>query len=345
MIPRARVLASVERREYDRIPIKHLAVGEVDEMLLRHFGLKEHYDLLDTLGHDFREVGPRYCGPKMGDSVSEEGVISASVWGFAIRSQRPGAEYPLAEATAVSDLDRFSFPTPEWYDYSTMAEQCNQHSNYARILGYCEGDFINSISSLRSYELVLMDIATRDPAYLELVHRRFEFMYEHLRRGLEAAEGQIEFVHFGDDLGTQEGILMSPTTFRGIFGEPYREMMDLTHRHGARTMMHVCGSVVGMIPTLIDLGLDVLDVVQTNAVGMNLEALKRDFGRDLTFAGTMCVQRVIPFATPAEVRAEVEWRLELFSEGGLIIGPSHTLHVDSPLENVLEMYRAAGGLR
>jgi uroporphyrinogen decarboxylase len=169
-------------------------------------------------------------------------------------------------------------------------------------------------------------------------------MYEHIEKGLEAAGGEIEFVHFGDDLGTQEGILMSPKTFRDIYGRPYGAMMDLAHRHGARTMMHVCGSVVGMIPTLIDLGLDVLDVVQTNAVGMELAGLKQQFGRDLSFAGTMCVQKVIPFGTPAQVRAEVEKRIELFSEGGLIIGPSHTLHVDSPLENILEMYRAAGGL-
>ena len=58
----------------------------------------------------------------------------------------------------------------------------------------------------------------------------------------------------------------------------------------------------------------------------------------------VCVQKVIPFGTPAQVLAEVQRRLKLFSEGGLIIGPSHTLHVDSPLENIVAMYQAAGGL-
>jgi uroporphyrinogen decarboxylase len=109
-------------------------------------------------------------------------------------------------------------------------------------------------------------------------------------------------------------------------------------------MMHVCGSVAGMIPTLMDIGLDILDVVQTNAVGMELEGLQRRFGERLCFAGTMCVQKVLPFESPAEVRAEVRRRRELFAAGGLIFGPSHQLQPDTPLANILEMYRAAGGL-
>jgi uroporphyrinogen decarboxylase len=109
-------------------------------------------------------------------------------------------------------------------------------------------------------------------------------------------------------------------------------------------MMHVCGSSVQFIPALIEDGLDVLDVVQTNAAGMDLAALKQRFGRHLAFAGTMCVQKVLPFGTPAQVRMETQQRLELFADGGLIFGPSHQLQPDTPLENILTMYAAAGGL-
>ncbi len=345
MKARERVLASIERKAFDRLPIKHQAEDKVNEMLLRHFGLREHQDLLNRLGHDFREVGPVYCGPDTGWLHPGQKVYTAGVWSAIIRRQRPGVELPLADIESVAELRRFTFPTADLYVYSTIASQCEQNQDYARVLGYCEMDLINSLSGERGYEQVLMDIATRNPVYLELVQRRFEFIYEHARRALEAAPRQIELVHLGDDLGTQQGLLLSPATFRDVFGAPYRAIFDLIHRHGARSIMHICGSIAGMLPTLIDLGLDVLDVVQTNAAGMDIERLHREFGRYLTFSGTMCVQHVIPFGTPAQVKAEVEKRQHLFRDGGLIIGPSHLLQPDSPLENILMMYRTAGGLQ
>lgn len=344
MKPRERVSASIERKTFDRIPIKHLAVGEIDDMLCRHFQVEKYMELLDVLGNDFRDVSPRCLDPELAVENVKYGHVAAVVWERFFRRQRPDAELPLAGVSTMDDLARLTFPEADLYDYSGLEEQCRQYEDYSLILGYCAVDFLNGLGMMRGFDQVFLDIGSRDPVFLELVERRFRFMFEHIRCGLEAAGGLIDFVHLGDDLGSQEGLLLSPNTFLELFGEKYRAIMDLTHRNGARVMMHVCGSIVGMIPTLIDLGLDVLDVVQTNAVGMDLSDLKREFGRELTFSGTMCVQKVIPFGTPAEVREEVLKRLDLFRDGGLIFGPSHQLQADSPLENILEMYRAAGGI-
>jgi uroporphyrinogen decarboxylase len=343
---RDRVLGSVERGSFDRLPIKHLAVFEVDELLSQRLQTETYDELLDAVGHDFREVGPAYRGPPMEGlrGGGEHGIISGVVWARAVQEQAPGAGLPLSTASSVSDLDRFTFPSTDWFDYSRIREQCLTYDAHARILGYCEMDFVNGLSGQLGFERVFLGIGARDPMFLELVARRFQFVHEHLRKGLEAGDGLIDFVHLGEDLGSQQELLFSPTTFLSLFGQQYRALMDLAHQHGARVMMHVCGSVAKMIPTLIDLGLDVLDVVQTNAVGMDLVRLREEFGRDLCFAGTVCVQKTIPFGTPAQVRAAVQQRLDLFKDGGLIIGPSHQLQVDSPIKNVLEMYRAAGGL-
>ena len=135
------------------------------------------------------------------------------------------------------------------------------------------------------------------------------------------------------------GLLISPKGLDELFAVKYKATFDLIHKYGARAMMHICGSIrkliprlidLGLsirklIPRLIDLGLDVLDVVQTNAVDMNLEDLERDAKGKLTYAGTMCVQDVLPHKKPAEVRQEVKRPLELFSDGGLVICPSHQL--------------------
>ena len=81
MLARDRVIASIEHKTFDRIPIKHLAVSEVDDMLMRYFNFEAYDDLLDILGHDFREIQPRYCGSDLDGSWEyEHGVVSAFVW-------------------------------------------------------------------------------------------------------------------------------------------------------------------------------------------------------------------------------------------------------------------------
>jgi len=76
-----------------------------------------------------------------------------------------------------------------------------------------------------------------------------------------------------------------------------------------------------------------------------VDALKRDFGQNLAFSGSMCVQTILPFGTVEDVVRETRWRMELFRDGGLILGPTHAIQVFTPIENILAMYRTAGGLR
>jgi len=118
----------------------------------------------------------------------------------------------------------------------------------------------------------------------------------------------------------------------------------MVHRYGAKTMMHSCGSVRMFIPRLIELGLDILDVVQVSAAGMDIRELRSEYGDHLCFCGSMDVQGFLVTGTVEDIKQEVKLRQELFPDGGLILGPSHTIEPDVPLENILAMYRAAGSL-
>jgi hypothetical protein len=77
---------------------------------------------------------------------------------------------------------------------------------------------------------------------------------------------------------------------------------------------------------------------------MALDGLQRDFGRDLTFSGSMCVQTILPFGSVDDVVRKTRWRMELFKNGGLILGPTHAIQIFTPIENILAMYRTAGSL-
>jgi len=357
-----RVLRCIERRGIDRLPVRHEAEPPINKSLMEHAGLsteglsnvwassrKSLYPLLEWLGDDFRYVEPEYVGPELRtyDDGSSEGL-----WGerYKMINYGPG-EYseaivlPFAEVTDPARLDDFRWPSPDWYDYSTIKSQAEAVAQYA-VVGGDAGfmDLINGTARTRGVEQVLLDIATRDPVYLEIIDRRCEFFYEQARRILEAAEGTIDILHMGDDWGSQNGPLISPAAYREIYMPRYRRINDLIHSFGARSMVHICGSTRDLLPDIIETGFDIYDVVQVSAAGMGIEGLKRDFGDAITFAGTLCVQTTLPHGTVEDVRREVALRQELFADGGLILGPTHAIQAYTPIENILEMYRAAGSL-
>ncbi len=141
-----------------------------------------------------------------------------------------------------------------------------------------------------------------------------------------------------------EGLPRRSYPFERHFAPKYGAYFAMVHRHGARTMMHMCGTVWPFLDRLIELGLDVYDVVQPTTPENDIGRLAARFGDRLLFQGSMDVQRELVFGSPEDVRREVRRRLGLFPRGGLVFGPSHAVQAGSPLENVLAMYREAGSL-
>jgi len=348
---RERVLRAIERRGPDRLPVFYQATPEVDAALCAHLGVPDREALLTLLGQDMRHVGPRYVGPERRTfpDGSREGLWGERyrevVYGDGLGTYPEASYLPFAEIDSVEALRDYPFPSADWYDYDGIAAQCEAQGEYAI---YCGGagqpDFMNGIARCRGVERVLYDVGTEDAVFRRLVEERFRFFYEVTERTLQAAGGRIDVVHTGEDLGTQRGPTISLRSFDRLFAPYYREYWAMAHRYGARTMLHSCGSVRAFLPRLIELGLDILDVVQVAAEGMALDGLQRDFGRDLTFSGTMCVQTVLPHGTVADVERETRLRMEGFAAGGLILGPTHAVQVLTPLENILAMYRVAGSM-
>ena len=203
---------------------------------------------------------------------------------------------------------------------------------------------MNTIGRMRGLQQVYEDLLTENAAFMELLDARFRFYYGLHESVLEAAAGLIDIIHVGEDLGNQNGPMISMEVFDRHFAPRYKALFDLAHRHGAKTMMHMCGCVVDFLPRLIELGLDIQDVVQPTTPEMDIAHLQSYFGDRLHFCGSMCVQTVLPFGNVAEVEREVRRRLVLFPKGGLFLGPTHAIQVGTPVENILALYRTAGSL-
>lgn len=144
----------------------------------------------------------------------------------------------------------------------------------------------------------------------------------------------------GTDFGTQDSQFCSIETFRELWLPYYRRMNDWIHSHTTwKIFKHSCGSVLPIIPGLIDAGFDILNPVQVSAKNMDIKYLKGEFGRDLVFwGGGIDTQRILPTATPEEIRTHILQQCEVLGkDGGFIFNAVHNIQANVPIQNVVAM--------
>lgn len=367
MTPRDRVRAALSHTQPDFTPCDYFATPEIHQSLLQHFGLEtqqgavaamggsasvlEDCRVAERLGTDIRYINPPYIGPPL-PKFDDGSAIN--LWG--IRRRPVKNEYgdyaePIeavyATWTTVEEVQRFPWPDPDWFDYSAIPALCAQYPDAAIATGGTHvQDFINGIAFGRGVEQVLLDIATENPVFLAIVERRQRFYLAQIERTLSAARGRIDLVYCGDDLGTQRGLLISPASFDRLFAAKKKELFDLAHAYGAKVSHHCCGSSRALIPRFVDCGMDAIQTIQMRAVGMNPYELKKDFGGQIALHGAVDVQGWLQQSTPAAIETEINRLMdEVGLGGGYILAPSHCIQPDTPLENVLAVYRTVAKRR
>lgn len=345
--------------EPDRVPLDYWAVPETTERLLEVLGLQDKDQLLQELGVDVRYVRPCYTEGDYeeqldgslhrrlpdGTFVDIWGVVRKRVsWGMG--SYLEVVKSPLAEAESVGEIEDHPWPDPRTFDFHSVSEQCYRYRESAII---CTGDRLTTRASvfklamyLRGMDRLLMDLVVNPGLVEALLGKLLEFHLEYNRRIFEAAADHIDIFMLGDDFGTENGPMISPDMFRRFFKPALKELVQVGKEFDLKVMLHSCGGVRELIPDFIDIGLDILNPIQTQAKGMDPKRLKADFGRDLCFHGSVDVQRTLPFGSTEQVRAEVRERIETLGQGGgFILAPAHNLQPDIPVENILAMYQAA----
>jgi uroporphyrinogen decarboxylase len=367
MTPRERVRTALAHSEPDFTPCDYFASPEIQQGLLKYFKLGDGTDsehgaadgasgsgsaaLLERLGTDLRYIQPPYIGPPL--RTFEDGS-TMNIWG--IRRRPMPNEYgeyaepvgtPYAAWKTVEEAERFPWPDPDWFDYEAIPALCAKYPDMAIAAGdFHFQDFINAVAFGRGVEQTLIDIANADPVYLFLVEKRHRFYLRQVERILAAGKGQIDLVLCGDDFGSQRGPLISPAAFDRHFAAKKKELFDLVHAHGAKVTHHCCGSSRALIPRFIACGMDSLQTIQPQAAGMNPYELKAEFAGRIALHGAVDVQGWLQRTSPPEIEREVNRLMdEVGRGGGYILGPSHHIQPDTPLENVLAVYRTVAKRR
>ncbi len=350
MDSRERTFLTLERARVDRLPRDFWAsdamIGRIVAESSAPFAA-----YLDAHDIDLRYIpGPRYLGPPL-----ERG---ADIWGVrrtAVEVPTPHgveryselAESPLAGRNTVEEILAYpGWPSPDDYDYGAIAEQCHPLREEGRVVCFM-GDRLNRVAQLkpamylRGIEQALLDTAERPALAGAVIGRIRAFYAAYLERVLDAAGGLIDIVVTGDDFGGQNGLLVSPGTWRAMLGPGFREYLRIVAGYGALSMHHTCGSVVPIIPDMIDSGLNILQSLQPEAAGMALGGLMDAYGDRIAFHGGISIQRTLPFGSPEDVRQEVRGVVEAAAgRGGYILCTAHNIQADTPPENVAALLAA-----
>jgi uroporphyrinogen decarboxylase len=249
---------------------------------------------------------------------------------------------PLANVTSIGEVEAYSWPSADCFDYGAIATLARTYGDYAIVAPAWWSPLFCRISELCGMERA-MTMLIQEPALVgAMVERITEFYLTFYQRSLDAAPGLIDIAFTGDDLSGQQGLLFSVETFRRYFKRPLSRIFEVIKSRGVKVMFHICGTVGELIPDLLDIGMDILNPLQFSAAGMDPRKLKDEYGRSLCFYGGIDIQHTLPYGTAEQVRAEVRQRIEVLAEGGgYILGPAHSLMDDVPVANVLAMYDEA----
>lgn len=187
--------------------------------------------------------------------------------------------------------------------------------------------------SLRGLDQLLVDMCTHPQFVHELLDAITEYCLAHVERALAH---DIDCVGFGDDWGTQSGLIMGADLWRTFIKPRAMRLYQRVNDAGRHVLIHCCGNVAELLPELVEMGVSVFNPFQPEC--MNLHAVKKQFHGKLAFYGGISVQHVLPHGTCEDVRrATTELLRSLRKGGGYIAGPSHAVPKDVPPENVMAM--------
>ncbi len=383
MNSRERVLAALNHREPDKVPIdlggticstisatandnlkEFLKINKNGEIITNPFldvvlPLPEIMDLFET---DCRTVRLKGASNKNSDNSQGCGQYSP----LSLRDKPQGhfildeygtkwqkcgydyspVKYPLHDAS-IEDLKTYKWPDP--YNSGRVeglrqeAIQMHENTDFCIMADImCGGPYENALW-IRGFDQFPIDLMADKKFAHALLDKITEIDIGFWDAELSAVGDYVDVVCQGDDLGMQIGLQISPEIYREMI-KPYHKKLYsfIRSKTKAKIWMHSCGSVYDIIPDLIEVGVEVLNPVQRNAKNMNLEKLKKDFGKDISFWGGGFNVQSIPFMTIDEIESDIEKvMLVMAPGGGFVFAGTHNILPETKGESIYAAYMAA----
>jgi uroporphyrinogen decarboxylase len=337
------------------------------KLLKAHLGIEAGTRILDRmaqnvvldeevcqhLGIDFRWVVPRWVGVRDAEIDGQPGYVD--MWQTPHKWTDVGQYYaihaqPLGqEGLTEDDIEAFAWPDPHqpamFEGLRQEAQHWHQTSDYVVGADGIKVGILQTASQIRGYDKLFIDFALNPGLAHALLDKISEIIDEMYRQYMRVVGAYVQVVVITDDQGTQTSLMISPKMFREFIKPRLRSLISAIKDEAphVKVLMHCDGAILRIVEDLIEIGVDILNPIQTVVTGFeDTHALKERFSDRICFHGGIDVQQVLPNATVDGVRREAARRLyDLGRGGGYILAPCHNINVDIPLENVLALFEAA----
>jgi len=318
-----------------------LGSAKIDEETMRRL----NSDVRGVLDRFPEEVNERNSkrephSPCIDDWGTGQIEIESGVW-------FPGY-HPLADATTVEQLENYQ-GWPDMDDPSRFvhvageAKKLAEENEYAIMATPWLMFPFERAFAMQGMDKFLLNMAMY-PDFAEALLRKNLALCKQLMGNFLTEIGEnIDIIKIGDDLGTQDRLMISPKMYRKLLKPIHAELIQHIKKFTkAKIFFHTDGDVFDLIDDFIEIGVDILNPIQTSAGKMaNLEELKERYGKDLIFCGAVDTQHVLPHSTPEEVRQEMRRVINILGrDGGYMVASVHTIMHEVPPENILAMVDA-----
>ena len=309
--------------------------------------------ILERLHSDVRGVHDREpARVREQNQMREPGSPYFNSWGVGSVEGDPGtwfpAIHPLAETHSIEDIE--SYLWPDMNDLTRVAhvkveaQKLADENKYAILATPWLAFPLERAFAMQRMDRFMLNLGRYPDFARVLLTKIAELCKTLMGHFLREIGDNIDMIKIGDDLGMQNSLLMSPKMYRDIVKPIHADYIAfIKERTKAKLFFHTDGDVFPLIPDFIEMGVDILNPIQTSAGKMsNLEELKKQFGKNIIFCGAIDTHHVLPFGTPDEVRAEVKRIIQILGQGGgYMLSSVHTILPDVSAENVLAMVDAA----
>ncbi len=301
--------------------------------------------LLQRYNIDFRWIAPHWI-----DVVDVRDDIYMDMWKIEWQYMLDAYSVyssPLSSAETFADLEKHPWPDPYhpelWEGLDERAKWLYENTDYVLVADAIKGGILTKALQIRGYEQMFADLANNIAFAEALMDKLLDLYKLFWEEFLKVVGPYVSLVYFTDDIGGQSSMMISPDTFRQLVKPRLAALIDhIKSCADVKFMYHTDGTVTPVINDIIEMGVDILNPIQTSALGMDTAVLKELYHGRLCFHGAIDVQQMLPFSTPQEVRYDVARRLyDLGRGGGYILAPCHNIGADVPPQNIEAMYHAA----
>ena len=343
MTSKQRVLNAISRKPVDRIPIFMWFHPETMQRLAEVLEIPAAY-VGDAMGNDVYQtwIGNNFA--MEGIEHEHDGERHTDAWGITWERQNGFnqiATYPLMDADAET-IKRYAFPHDRIPDLLKSMEALEPFRATHFIgcdVSPCMFELLNRLFGM---ECAMLQLAENSPEIRQFIDTMTDFGIALSEAG--CVQCKPDWLWTGDDVGGQQGMMLSPAMWREMIRPGMQRIMDVGRRHALPIAYHSCGAIRPIIPDLIDMGVTVLNPIQCDCPGMEPTSLKAEFGKHLTFMGGVDTINLLPRGSVSDVRHATRALLDTMTAGGggYILAASHTIAPETPMDNIFAMYHEAG---